>query len=83
MPALLAMFLVTLVLGMQFMRRLDGELQGLARSALAALLLNANHYDCSGVQVTSNGQSNCSLFYTFGRWQSRSSSISSGLQSSA
>jgi peptidoglycan/LPS O-acetylase OafA/YrhL len=43
-PALLTVLLATLLLGKIYLVSLDGEQQGLAKSAIAALVLNANHY---------------------------------------
>jgi len=44
LPAFLTVILGTLLLGAIYLVSLDGEQQGLAKSALAAVLLNANHY---------------------------------------
>ena len=44
LPALLTVVLGALLLGLIFLVSVDGEQQGLARSAVAALLFNANHY---------------------------------------
>ncbi|MGE0639813.1 MAG: acyltransferase family protein [Thermoanaerobaculia bacterium] len=44
LPALLTVVLVTLALGGALLGRLNGEVQGLAKSAIASLLLNSNHY---------------------------------------
>ena len=44
LPAFLAVVLVTLALGHVYLVALDGERQGLAKSALWALAVNANHY---------------------------------------
>lgn len=44
LPALLTVLLTTLLLGQLVLGRLNGEQQGLAKSAVASLLLNANHF---------------------------------------
>ena len=44
LPAFLTVLLGTLLLGAIYLVSLDGEQQGLAKSAIAAVLLNANHY---------------------------------------
>jgi peptidoglycan/LPS O-acetylase OafA/YrhL len=44
MPAFLLVLAATLVLGAIFLTPIDGEQQGLAKSGIAALLFNANHY---------------------------------------
>lgn len=44
LPALLTVITVSLALGAVLLGRIHGEVQGLARSALSALLLSSNHY---------------------------------------